>query len=94
MPYNKSMPTTTVTSRYQITLPAEVRRALGIKPGDVLEVGVEEGRIVLKITRPPVREVLARLARETRGELETLGEAAGTDAAAYVRELRGNDDDL
>jgi AbrB family looped-hinge helix DNA binding protein len=33
----------------QITLPQEVRQALGIDRGSVLELRVEEGRIVLEV---------------------------------------------
>ncbi len=40
---------TTVTTKGQLTLPVEVRRALGIDAGAVLEVELgEEGRIVLR----------------------------------------------
>jgi len=76
------MPTTTVSSRYQITLPAEVRKALGIKPGDRLEVTVEGGQIVLRMKRPPVREVLAAIAVEAPEALAELEAAVGEDAAA------------
>jgi len=93
MLYTQGMPSTTVSSRYQITLPAEVRRALGIKPGDRLEVEVEGGRIVLRLKRPPIRELLKRLEAEQPEALKELGEATGHDAAAYVRELRSGDDD-
>ncbi len=34
--------------RGQLTLPSEVRRALGLKPGDALAVRLEEGRVVLE----------------------------------------------
>ena len=87
------MPTATVSSRYQITLPAEVRKALGIKPGDRLEVTLEGGRIVLRMQRPPVREVLAAIAEEEPEALAELEKAVGEDAAAYLRELRGKVDD-
>jgi len=40
---------TTVTTKGQLTLPVEVRRALGIDAGTVLEVGLgAEGSIVLR----------------------------------------------
>ncbi len=87
------MPTTTVSSRYQITLPAEVRKALGIKPGDRLEVEVEGGRIVLRLARPPVRALLQALVAEEPKAVRALGEATGHDALAFVRALRGGDDD-
>ena len=90
---NKHMPTTTVSSRYQITLPAEGRKALGIKPGDRLEVEVEGGRIVLRLVRPPVKELLEKLIAEDPEAVKEIGEATGHDAVAFIRELRGGGED-
>ena len=46
-----------VRGNAQITLPAKVRRALGIEQGDYLEVRIEGGRVVLTpqppATKPP-----------------------------------------
>jgi antitoxin PrlF len=42
------MPVTKVTRNYQITLPAEIRKALGIKEGELLEVELEGEKIVVK----------------------------------------------
>ena len=39
---------TKVTRNYQITIPSDVRKKLGIKEGDVLVVDVEDGKVVLK----------------------------------------------
>jgi antitoxin PrlF len=36
---------TTVSERGQITLPKAIRTSLGIKPGTVLEIALEDGRI-------------------------------------------------
>jgi len=41
------MPTTKVTRHGQITLPASVRRRLGIEEGDLVEIEVEDERAVL-----------------------------------------------
>jgi AbrB family looped-hinge helix DNA binding protein len=41
------MPMTKVTRHGQITLPAEVRRKLGIEEGDLIEIAVENERAVL-----------------------------------------------
>jgi AbrB family looped-hinge helix DNA binding protein len=38
---------TKVSTKGQIVLPAPVRRKLGLRPGDSLDVSAEEGRIVL-----------------------------------------------
>ncbi|NJE10171.1 AbrB/MazE/SpoVT family DNA-binding domain-containing protein [Thermococcus sp. MAR1] len=42
------MRVTKVTRNYQITIPAEIRKALGIREGELLEVHLEGDRIVLK----------------------------------------------
>jgi AbrB family looped-hinge helix DNA binding protein len=41
------MPLVRVRDKAQVTLPAKVRRSLGVKDGDYLQVGVEGGRIVM-----------------------------------------------
>ena len=38
---------TKVSTKGQVVLPGPIRRRLGLRPGDSLEVGVEEGRITL-----------------------------------------------
>ncbi|WP_148882353.1 AbrB/MazE/SpoVT family DNA-binding domain-containing protein [Thermococcus aciditolerans] len=42
------MSITKVTRNYQITIPAEIRKALGIREGELLEVHIEGDKIVLK----------------------------------------------
>ncbi|ASJ13217.1 AbrB/MazE/SpoVT family DNA-binding domain-containing protein [Thermococcus thioreducens] len=39
---------TKVTRNYQITIPSDVRKKMGIRVGDVLVVDVEDGKVVLK----------------------------------------------
>lgn len=41
------MPLTKVTRRYQVTIPASLRQALGIEIGDIMEVTQEKNRIVM-----------------------------------------------
>ncbi|WP_457753035.1 AbrB/MazE/SpoVT family DNA-binding domain-containing protein [Thermococcus sp.] len=45
------MAITKVTRNYQITIPAEIRKVLGIKEGELLEVKLEGDRIVLQRLR-------------------------------------------
>ncbi len=90
---NGGMAKTTVSSRYQITLPAEVRKVLGIRPGDKLEVELVDGEIRLRIPRPPLERVLKRLQKEHGASLAALGKATGHDARQYVRQLRERDTD-
>jgi AbrB family looped-hinge helix DNA binding protein len=40
--------TAQVGTRGQITLPAEIRKAVGLRSGDTLLVRVEEGKVVLE----------------------------------------------
>lgn len=72
--------TAKLTSKGQVTIPAEVREALGLRAGDALTFEVDErGRAVLK----PVRGAspFARFAG-------ILSEGDGTGAAEIVAELR------
>lgn len=54
--YSELMSTTSITPRGQVTLPAGIRKALGLKGGDSLEVTIENGRIVLQpVMTLPIR---------------------------------------
>jgi len=44
---------TKVSRKGQITLHEHVRKELGIKPGDILEEQVENGKIVLRLSEAP-----------------------------------------
>lgn len=80
-----------VSSKYQLTLPVGVRRALGIKPGDRVRYDIQEGKLSISIVRPDVAEELEKLWQEY--ELSALHVELGSDAAAYVRKQRGWEDD-
>jgi len=54
------MITTTVSSKFQIVIPQEVRESLGIRPGDRLEVFPYRDRIELVPIRP-VRDLRGRV---------------------------------
>ena len=41
------MPLVKVKTKYQVTLPTDVRKQAGVEVGDVLEAQVEEGKITL-----------------------------------------------
>lgn len=57
----------TVTSKGQITLPKEVREALGLLPGSQVEFVVEPGGVVLRKKIPP--EVFERWGGYLRGKV-------------------------
>ncbi len=69
------MPLTKVTRNYQITIPAKIRKALGIKEGEYLAVELRGDEIVIKRARKKWKTF--RLGRKlTAEELERIsGEA-------------------
>lgn len=62
----------------RITLPASVRRALGLREGDRLTVSVERGAIVLKPKAVVVDDV-ERMIGPMEVKLEEVEEALGKD---------------
>ena len=74
------MSTAKITSKGQITLPKEVRKRLGVGPGDEVEFAEENGRYVLtkKVRKSPFGEY--------RGFLSGL---KGWDPDQVIQELRG-----
>jgi antitoxin PrlF len=81
------MPEGKVSSKYQLTLPAEVRRALGIKPGDTVRYQVEAGKLAVTVIRPDIEQILEEFL--ATHDLSGLHDEIGDDAVRYVRELRG-----
>ena len=76
-----------VTSKGQITVPVEIRRSLGVKPGDKIRFEKQEGGI--RLVRDPEESVFEKW----RGIGSFPGMGKGRDAiVAYFREMRGNDD--
>jgi AbrB family looped-hinge helix DNA binding protein len=76
-----------VTSKGQVTIPIEVRRALGVKPGDKLrfEADQEGFRVI--------REVEENVFEKWRGIGDFPGMGQGREAIIkYFREMRGHDD--
>ncbi|GAA6743765.1 AbrB/MazE/SpoVT family DNA-binding domain-containing protein [Thermus antranikianii] len=82
------MVTVTISPKYQITLPAEVRQALGLHPGEKLLVEVVGGEIRLRPWRPPVRQLLRELLQAYPEEAEAVGKTTGHNAVGYIRKLR------
>ncbi len=81
------MPTSTVTSKGQVTIPKQVRDRLGVHQGDRIEFVVDSGGSVS--LRP-----LKRSARELAGFLHRPGASPVTQAEmdASVLELIAEDD--
>ena len=60
------METVTVSSKYQVMIPSRLRRCLGLKPGQKLQVFLYDNRIEMIPARP---------ARELRGFLKGIDTA-------------------
>jgi AbrB family looped-hinge helix DNA binding protein len=84
----------TITSKGQITIPAEVRRRLGLKQGDRVSFVLEDGHAIMK----PKGSVTTATAGAFRGSgpvlsAEELREAAEYAIAEDVRERSKNASD-
>jgi AbrB family looped-hinge helix DNA binding protein len=75
-----------VTSKGQITVPVEIRRSLGVKPGDSIRFEQQEGgiRVVRETSEDPFEKL--------RG-IGIPGVGPGREGVmTYMRELRGYDE--
>jgi len=71
-----------VTSKGQVTIPVEVRKSLGVKPGDKLRFEPQDGGF----------RVVREIDEKWRG-IGIDGIAPGPEGvAAYMREIRGYDE--
>jgi antitoxin PrlF len=77
-----------ISSKGQVTLPVEVRRRLGVKPGDKVKYVVKDGMTIIQPDREEGENPFTKW-------IGALGPAqpAGT-AVAWIRELRGGEDDF
>ncbi len=66
------MQTSTLTSKGQVTIPAEVRRRLGLMPGDQLAFVVEDDRIVLARAEDRIEAAFALLKAESSVNIEEM----------------------
>jgi len=77
------MSITKVSRKGQITLHEDVRKKLGIKPGDILEEGVVDGKIVLVRSKTPSVS-LRGIGKKTKKQLSL-------DSTELVRRMRAED---
>ena len=77
------MPKTTISSKYQITLPARLVRELGLEPGDKLAVELEDGQLIL---HPRPKDWVSYTAGSMPGYYGKTKE----EIDAYLREVRGS----
>ena len=77
------MPTATLTSKGQTTIPKVIRDHLKLKPGDKISFKIEDGRVVLGAKNRSVLELAGVLKRpgEKAFTIEEMNEAIGQAAA-------------
>lgn len=68
-----------LTQKYQITIPSEIRRQLHLAAGDVIQLAIEDGRVVLSAAH-------GGWTRSTRGLGADLWRAQGGGETAIQRE--------
>lgn len=76
------MEITTVTSKGQMTIPADIRRALKINAGDRLQCLVEDDHLLLIPARGSIRNLKGFIPKPKRPvSLEAMNEAVAAEAA-------------
>ncbi|MGD0632367.1 MAG: AbrB/MazE/SpoVT family DNA-binding domain-containing protein [Terracidiphilus sp.] len=78
---------TRVSTKGQVVLPAPIRRKLGIRAGDPLDISIEQDRIVLTSPAKPKYEARIVEDPETGFTVIDLGPDAPTLTSEMVREL-------
>ena len=84
------MPSATVTSKGQVTIPAEVRKALNLQPGDKIDIfEVEKGKFALTARNKSIRDLKGCVPKlDHVPTVEQINEAIGAAAAeSYLRSV-------
>jgi antitoxin PrlF len=98
------MPTAKVTSKGQITVPASVRRELGVKSGDLLAFEVKAGYVTVR-RQDSLEEASAKIRELTRGSapaysdddeaiLSAFDDVADAERGGDLVLIRLSDEDL
>lgn len=83
----------TVSPKHQITIPATMRAALGLRPGDKIEFRLETGNVLeLRVKRPKPSETIATILEQF--DVSALQAETNNDAVVAVRESRWGEDPL
>ncbi|MEX1173846.1 MAG: AbrB/MazE/SpoVT family DNA-binding domain-containing protein [Chloroflexota bacterium] len=86
-----------VGERFQITIDRKVRKALGIKPGDLAVERVEDGRLVVDFVPAPHRDslrgIFKRPGQPVITDWQDVRERAWAMRTAEIRETLERDSD-
>jgi len=74
--------------RGQIVIPKPYRDSLGLRPGEILEIREDRGRLI--VTKSPDTDPIDAVYGILRGEFERMGFESTDD---FIREIRGGDPD-
>ena len=86
------MPTSTLTSRGQTTIPKSIREELRLQPGDRIEFILEEDQVVLRRAGTDITALDGMIDRSDREPVsikamdEAIERAAGSDFATDLRD--------
>lgn len=80
----------TLSSKFQVTIPAQVREALGMRPGNKLEFKLEKDGVMLHIKRPDPLKVLDAILEQY--DVSVLQAETKNNATKTLREDRWGDD--
>ncbi len=81
----------TVSSKHQVTIPAPIWEALGLRPGNKIEFQLEmNNELKVRVKRPMPSEIIAALLEQY--DVRELQEYTKNDAVKSVREDRWGDD--
>jgi len=81
---------TKLSTKGQVVLPSPIRRKLGLRPGDPLDVSAENGRVVLTPRKVRAREVKICIDPITGLPVLSAGPKASPLTSAQVEEILSN----
>lgn len=70
------MPSATMTSKGQMTLPKEVRDDLGLQPGDRVDIVKQDGVYVIRARNVPISQLAGMLGKAPAGPMTAEEEDA------------------
>ena len=83
--------TTTITQRGQVTIPAEVRRMLGVKPRDKVAFTIDKGEVRLEPVPFSLESAYGSVKPSSKPEdFERITQAAKDDKAEKTTRALGN----
>ena len=56
-----------ISKRYQVVVPSKIRKALNLKPGDILPWKVIDGKLTVEIIKDTTKEILDSLGKVGMG---------------------------